>query len=577
MKKLVFCMCLVAAIGLLASCAQEDAGIAGADIGAQAPAAQVPATQANEAETAGVGIDSIDWNVHQTFTWFILPTPMNDYFTSYNDEPVANYLMHRFNVTIEFEQPVVGTESDTLALKMASGRFSDAIDLVHYDGSIPQLYEDGLIIDISHWLDYMPNFRHHLETNPDFARAARDDLGRILILPVLHDAPEPPFSGLMYRHDILETMTDGNVQFPSGNDVPTTIEDWEYMLPLFQAYFHAAGFVDYAPLIIPPQGAIHFGALMNSFGAFWYFYVRDDTVVNGLFEPAMFEYISTMRDWFERGWIHHDFITRTGDMFFNPNPPLVFGGAVGAWYGRAPQLGDDMSVPELGMNFDVRAAPSPMAEGITHRDMLARQRAPFRSGGQTVISSANPDIGRLLAVIDFLYSDEARIMLALGLNADQIPPGFTLFDRMGMPDGTYSFDAAGNPVLHQNLDVMGGHILHTALNGVRLPGFRGLSYSNALRSQEVFNAHELWTAHDAATETFNLPEFLAPTAEEGAILSANSARFMDVRNQMLPQFIMGTIELTEQSWSDFLDQIRDAGMEESREIWQAVYDRYLAR
>ena len=40
--------------------------------------------------------------------------------------------------------------------------------------------------------------------------------------------------GLVYRADILDVMTGGNPQFPSGNSEPTTIEDWEYMLPLFK-------------------------------------------------------------------------------------------------------------------------------------------------------------------------------------------------------------------------------------------------------------------------------------------------------------------------------------------------------
>ena len=47
------------------------------------------------------------------------------------------------------------------------------------------------------------------------------------------------WGGLVYRRDILETMTGGNIAFPSGNDEPTTVEDMDYMLELMKQY--AAG------------------------------------------------------------------------------------------------------------------------------------------------------------------------------------------------------------------------------------------------------------------------------------------------------------------------------------------------
>ena len=580
MKKALLFLCMFFVLLLFAACGGGDAdGTATQNEGtAQEGAATTTPTTPGGGQVEASGFDGINWDEHVTFTWWMIGTPPNDYYTSYNDNPVVNYLEHRFNVTFEFEQAVIGTEADALALMMGAGRHTDAIHLQPYPGSITQLYLDGVIIDIAQWLDYMPNLRNLIETRPEIARAAFDDDGRILTLPEFNEGTVHPWSGLVYRHDILETMTDGNVQFPSGNDRPTTLADWEYMLPLMLAYFEAAGFADFAPLIIPPQGMFHFGELMSTFGAYHHFYVRDGIVHAGILEPAMFEYVSTMRDWFERGWIHQDFASRTGDMFFMPNPPLVFGGAAGVFYGMTMHLGDRMSMPDFGMYVDVRPISSPMAAGVTHRDMLRRMEGVYAAATGSAVSSSNPDIGRFLAVMDHMYHPVYGGRLrTLGLTAEQIPPNDTTMARMGMSEGSYSIDANGNAVFHANIDVAGGHIVNTAVSAIRLPGPQAVHYLNAVRSDELANAHAIWGAHDEETEVHPLPAVLTPTVAEASTLAANDAHINDLRDQMLAMFIMGTALLTEDTWAEFLDQLRAFGIEENRAIWQAAYDRYLMR
>jgi ABC-type glycerol-3-phosphate transport system substrate-binding protein len=579
MKRIILCLFLIVMAGLFVACGggsteSADTGNGQAEQTQQESAnAEVGSEQPISTES-----DGINWDEHVTFTWWMISTPPNDYYTSYNDNPVVNYLENRFNVTFDFEQAVVGTEADQLALMMGAGRYTDVIHLSPYSGSITQLYDDGVIIDIADWLDYMPNLRNLIETRPDIARAAFDDNGQILTLPEFNDGIVHPWSGLLYRHDILEAMTDGNIQFPSGSERPTTLADWEYMLPLFLAYFEAAGFADFAPLIIPPQGVIHFGELMSTFGAYHHFYVRDNVVHAGILEPAMFEYVSTMRDWFERGWIHQDFASRTTDMFFMPNPPLVFGGAAGVFYGMSMHLGDRLSMPDFDMYVDVRPISSPMAEGITHRDMLRRKEDVYAATRGSAVTTGNPDIGRFLAVMDHMYHPvEGGRLRTLGLTAEQIPPNDTTMARMGLSEGSYWFDAGGNLVFHPNIDVAGGHIINTAVGAIRLPGAQAVVYINAVRTDEMIEAHSIWGAHDEVTEVHPLPTVLTPTVEESAILSANDSRINDHRDQMLTMFIMGTAPLTEATWEEFTNQLIAFGIEENREIWQAAYNRYLVR
>lgn len=582
MKKLFMFICTLTIMALLAACGggTDDAGDDnGADNG---NGAAVTAETTPPPDPTVTGIDGIDWSENVTFSWFFMATPGNDYYSDFAYNPVSRYLENRFNITFDFHQAPVGTDADHLALMMGAGTYTDVIALASFTGSIPQLFYDGVIVDIAEWLDYMPNMSYLLETNAEFNRRARDDQGRILLLPpTLNEEVTYPWSGLMYRHDILVTMTDDNVQFPSGNDVPTTLEDWEYMLPIFHEYFTQAGFADFAPLIIPGQsqsvGLFVFGELMNSFGGFHDFYVRNGVVHAGMLEPAMFEYTQTMRDWFERGWIHQDFLSQTTGMFFMPNPPLVFGGAAGVWFGMTMHMGDRMSVPEHDMHFDVRPIPSPVGPGVTHQDMIRRGEDNFGALIGSAVYAGNPDIGRFLAVMDFLYTYEGGVMRQLGLRGDQIPPNDTMMARMGMPDGSHTFDANGLVIWHENLDTAGGHINRAAVNGIRFPGFNANSHENAVRPPEMINAHAMWGAQDEVTQVHPLPFQLTPTVAEAAILAANEPRIIDLRDQHMAMFITGGLPLNEDTWAEFTNQLIDAGMLESQAIWQAAYDRFTVR
>ena len=235
------------------------------------------------------------------------------------------YLNEKFNVTLKFQQPPAGTEADALSLMFGTGEYTDAIELSTYSGSWAELYEDGVIVDLADYLAYMPNLVARMESDPNFRRTVIDDDGRMLTFRSTRDEPELIWGGLVYRRDILETMTGGNIQFPSGNDQPVTIEDWEYMLPLFKMYFEMAGMVDFAPLILPFNGCFPLGAeILNGFGSHPFYYLDGETVKYGPLDDGFYNYLKKMRDWYAAGYIYKDFASRTNDDYSGfREPPIL--------------------------------------------------------------------------------------------------------------------------------------------------------------------------------------------------------------------------------------------------------------
>lgn len=526
------------------------------------------------------GEAAMDYSEHETFTYWLYATPNNDYYYSYSDNPVTQYLNHKFNVTLEFEQPAAGTETDALSLMFGTGEYTDAIDMSYYTGSIVELYEDGVIVDIAEYLEYMPNLQALLEANDDYRKTCYDDEGRILTLRGISEDDEIRWGGLVYRRDILDTMTGGNIAFPSGNEAPTTIEDWEYMLPLMKAYFEAAGMADYAPLILPYNGYFALGELATGFGVNTSYYLDGDTVKYGPMEEGFYQYLLKMREWYEAGYIYQDFASRTNDLFYLPNTNLTYGGGAGIWYGLSSQIGDVMSMPEYELFYDVHAASSPLDTEHGIEAAFPFSWIPNYDPGTNgvVITSVCENIPKLLSVLDYMYSYEGGMLRQNGLTAEQVADAdIEVYRTAGLEDGAYWIENdvfTYNPVLTPG----GGTLEPEHFVGVRYPTLSVNGYMNATVREEEQVASEVWSLYkDSESTIAKLPSALSRSAEDDKAFADSNTHLNDYLNTMTPKFIMGTEPLTEDSWHAFVEQLKAYGIEENLRIQQEAYDRYLAR
>jgi putative aldouronate transport system substrate-binding protein len=520
---------------------------------------------------------TVDYSQHEEFSAWLFADPYDQY-SDYSENPVVWYLNRKFNVTLKYEQPVRGTERDAMSLMFGTGEYTDMIEMSNYAGSIAQLYEDGILADIAQYLDYMPNFKKLLETDEGFRRTSYDDGGHILTLRNISDPSEFPFAGLMYRHDILETITGENVRFPSGEKYPKTIRDWEYMLPLFKTYFEAAGMKEYAPFILPYNGYFAFGDLINSFGGRAAFYLDGETVKFGPLEEPFYKYLKKMHEWYEKGWIYKDFASRVNDMFYLPNTALTYGGSAGAWFGLTFQVGDSMSMPQYNLFFDVRAIPSPLSaeDGITEFANFAIN-PPYENGGiGWAFTTQCKNLPKLLSLFDYLYSEEGGY-LKNGLTKETGSAENPVYIAAGLQDGLYWFEGDTmviNPLL-ADIAYFNGFI------GARLPGRTRPDGGKVPERMALETSNTaIWNPYPDAKLT-RLPggygTGAARTAEEEAIYAPNHVSISDYLDSTIPKFIMGTLPLNDQTWAEFKAQLQNLGIEDNIRIQQAAYDRWLKR
>jgi len=577
MKKiLALSLSFIMLLVMLTACASETPQTDPGSASAQGNS-QIPDGDESEPENEDDGLPAgIDWTTHETFSWWI-NSSANDYYAGYSDNSVIKYLEEKFNVSFEFEEPVSGTEFDAISLMFGTGQYTDLVAMNQYLGSWDELLEDGVIVDIADYLDYMPNLSARMEADPGFKAHLYNDDGQILSINSYPEESRKSWCGLVYRRDILEEMTGGNVQFPSGKDEPETIEDWEYMLPLFKEYFENLGLVEYAPFILPYNGYFGFGEMADSFGIAYNFYVDETTVYFGAAEDGWREYLTKMNEWYKAGYIYQDFASRTQDMFFQPNPALLYGNAAGIWMGMLSHLGSAMSDPESDVVYDVRPLKSPVAEGRTVADQLKRNTPPSQGTGLNyIVTTACKNPEKLLAILDYMYSDEGGMLTAYGLTRDQIPAGDTIYKANDLDEGTYWFDENDNFIYNPLMDAAGGNLSSANFAGEKIPGYIRNSYGNMMASDEMKNAYDKWCGSDDLTVKMSLPDISATEEEKEATLGIEVELF-NYTMEMTPKFIVGTESLDDESWNNYLAQLEAFGLSLMLETNQARYDRYLSR
>lgn len=580
MKKRTIAILLTAAMlaGTLSGCGNGDGGVSDKNPGG--------GSSGRESNVSNEGGETLPEDSAEETITFSTWMPADDYkvYNSYSENPVVQYLNKQFNVVMEFQQPPIGAESDNFQLMLGTGDYTDVMNTTYSTVSNSVLYEDGVIIDIAPYIEqYMPNYHALLQENDELRKMVYDDEGHAFGMYNIEDLTRNQWGGVVYRRDILETMTGGNVAFPSGNEDPVTVEDWDYMLPLMKTYFDNSGLAETACVVIPACGYILTGELVAGFGTSgsWQLSKDRSTVEYGPVTDEFYHYVAKMREWYEAGYVYQDFASRTNDLFYLPNTSLTYGGAAGTWMGLLQQVGTLMSLPEYGLNVDVRPVTSPLdtENGIESKDAGFYIFNGVASTPFCISTTCEEDkIARILTVFDYLYSEEGG-RLRGGLNAEQAAES-EIYQKAGMTGGAYWYDEEGRYCVDERMWSLSDNFDPNSFTGSRLPGGTGASGEWPANKERTENdemedlAGAVWVSYGRER---CFPSGAVLNAQESTQFNSVYTSITDYVNRMIPQFIMGTEDLTEDSWKAYVEQVNALGLDKANEAYQSALDRYNAR
>lgn len=568
-KLLALTLALAMLLTLLGACGGKPDSSSGSSAASTGESSSEAASQPEE--------PTVDTSETQSISIFMQADDVPEG-TPGDDGAVLNYWKEMFILEIEWQKPPQGSEQEQLSMMFGTGDYTDVIDLGFNTENLSTLCQDGVIYELSEYIDkYMPNYKAVLEANPDVKSALYDDEGHIYSIATVQENPKQ-WGGLVYRRDILETMTGGNIAFPSGNNEPSTVEDWEYMLGLMKQYFDTSGMPETACLIIPASGYFSTGELMGGFGIGGVDYITDDgKAAYGIAEDNFYNYLNKMKEWYEKGYVYADFASRSQDLFYLPNTALTYGGAAGVWYGLAANLGGAMSLPEYELIMDVQPINSPAdTEHGIEKPLgiyLDSGRASNNAGFAVSTACDEEKLIRVLNAFDYFYTEEGSCVRTMGLTSEEGAAECQDYIEKGITKGTREPNSRKwTAEMEKNTEGV------TAFASDRMPGVKvdypawesdlidGIYYTDV--------GHEAWTKYGNANV---FPLSVTFTPEETSEINTINTNMQDYANGKIANFIMGRDELTPDTFAAYQQQLKDLGLERYLELRQAGYDRYLAR
>ena len=293
-----------------------------------------------------------------------------------------------------------------------------------------------------------------------------------------------------------------------------------------------------------------------------------------------------MTNWYKNGWIDPSFAERAGDMFFMIDATTVYTGSCGLWYGLTSQLLDglagDGSNP-LTANAVVYACASPINDEYGDASVQNIKPTTYYSTGYLGTSwvvtdkAEDKDIASLLTAIDYFYSDEGSLLFSKGISDEIMASAsgdedwYQKYVDLGLPNGAYSMGEDGIPVkdsslIYDNENRDEAAVAYRLCGISRNRGERG--YSDTMKKQ-----FETWTMYEDSGQIQNdITSQLS--AEDATAYSTMSSDFQTTVAQWLPQYIMGTYDVTDDAaWENFCAEIDALDWQSSQAALQAVIDR----
>lgn len=553
-------------------------------------------------------------------------------YTDLNENPVMQYLEYKFDINLEFITAISGSESDQFNILTGSGDTPDIMELSAYSGSVIDLVEDGVAVDLTEYMypqegeSLFPNYRAVVENDSELRSLTQALDGHYYAFYSLEDSERMPWGGYMYRRDLVlkyatgeyanaadkfsledgtqvdpsawETVED--VIFPSGATAPDLISDWDWMLRILKRGVDA-GELDYCLSLYYP-GYIETGDMVSAWGTSAAWYKEEEngkTVVRyGGTSDGFRAYIEKMNEWWELGYIDEQFTTRTSDMFFDIDTAGYGRGRVGVMYGINTSLGNMLAgregVPET---IDMRACYMPRISKDMQPETFYLDSRISRSWMVTS-TALNKNYEKLFAALDFLYSDEGALMVRAGLNAEQYAEliadnrtfwdaevdiseeeqqiaGIDLDKAMLSEVGTYYWDdSLGQYCFWADINI---DLNHTSTEmSASAMSFWGLSATSKVNVRFINEADaeargEIWSAY---SPTGNIDRSMQGKlgSEDNSQYVRNYNGLQELMAGTVSDFVRGITELNDRTWTAFCDEQILKGCNQNTAILQGVYD-----
>ena len=476
----------------------------------------------------------------------------------------------RENTGVNVDLTVVDkvSESDKFNLMIASGEYTDLLNMGNYSAGVEAAYEEDIVIDLEDYLETeMPNYSKIIHSDQNILKDVQDGGMFLKVYPVKDQIANPMGLGAFVRMDWLEDL---------DMEVPQTYDELTDVLRAFKTEKKAA-----EPMALFNTVSLQNGLLSGGFGSLAElsangmgtnfansFYQEDGEVIYGATADGTRKYLSWLHELNEEGLINFENMqNRETNPFSDMNAGYAADGTNGYIFSNQP-FGGNYSTMAADQYGDDKCNWWPVQDVAEE----AGQTIPFfeenslvdSSGAAAIsISSQCKDVEAALRFLDYGYSYDGAVLYNYGFQKGSGHDVETWdFNDEGIP----TFDAeAMNSIATTNI----------ASSVVATKDLAGVVFDARLAFE--FGEREL-SCFDAWSTNKNTNNVLGSdvqlTAEENTDASAIYSDIITYVGTSALQFINGDLDVDDDGdWEKYVSTIEGMNLSGLTEIIQAAYDR----
>ena len=400
-------------------------------------------------------------------------------------------------------------------------------------------YEAGKIIDLKPYLEqYAPNLWAMLSSNPEWMEAVTLPTGEIAALPAID---ELQFTNAMWINAAWLSRV--------GMDAPTTAEELAEVLRAFRDRdMNANGKRDdEVPLTFSSLWDLRF--LGHAFGltANDYFVRMDEAgkVSEMLTSDQNRAFLTWLNQLWEEGLLDKNGFTglRNLSVQTDEDADIVYGVMLAS---TPVELVSNAAIKEYALLDPL------MYEGR----QIYRDLTGDIIRGTFAITSACKNPAALLQWVDYLYTEEGFILAEAGLEGEE----FAWND-----DGTWLWEATSEELTNIVLPEA------TLRSGVPMPGYASIDFQKKIDDHSTLHVVESLLRLKAVD---SLPYPLVYlTVEQQTRVDELIVQIMQYAEYQMVWFVVGDVELNDETWAAFCEQVKALGMDEMVSIWQTAADQ----
>lgn len=454
-------------------------------------------------------------------------------------------------VHMEYQPLSTSASAEQFNVMIASGAYPDLIGWgLNYTTGDDAAVEEDIYYDLTDYIaEYAPNYFNILATDDELLDTAVTDGGHIVGFHAVRTEQTLGKAGLAIRTDELEKL---------GLDKPYTIEEFENTLAAFKDDGMKQPLVMLAPGAIQDNwlaAAFNVSAFCNSFPmSVAPTYVEDGEIKFGPLEDGFKEYITLIHDWYEKGYIHPDFVSLNSNWNSPDYANAITSGDAGIFYADQGNLGGYNEASEIP-GFAVEATYDMHATKDSINHFAQYTKKSVGNGFKITTNCENIELACQWG--DWWYSEEGSLLANYGVEG-------------------VSFDYVdGKPVLNETVtdapEGMRDALLIYASNDticcVIDPNAVTSGYSEVDKA-----APEIW--NEGMDDTMVIPSTVTLSADENTRAANIYSDIETICLEAIAKFITGEKSLDE--YDAFVESIKSAGIDDYLAIQQGAYDRAMA-